>query len=105
MSAPNEEDLDIIGIKQVVDDGHRLRLRKRERTEAVRIMCEREVPSFIQMWLLKIDYRTLGRAAHDANSSLPGTVDAHWTYQYWLDERERARQSGEDTKRKFKLFY
>lgn len=78
MTEPDE-----LAIKLVVLDGHRMKLKGEERTEAIRLMTERKVPSKIMAWRLCIHYETLRRAASRANITLPDKVkEAHWTYNY-----------------------
>lgn len=86
-------EIDPIAIDLVALDGHRMRLKKEERLEAIKIMTKHKVSRQHMAWRLCITVDSLERVAREANIKLPPTVPpAHWSV-YYFDKRDREQQN------------
>lgn len=102
MLTMNSERLDLIAIKQVAEDGHRLTLTGDDRIEAIRIMSQRGIPVEQMAHRLYTDRGNVEKIAKRAGIKFK-KPKAHWTFQYMdqtrAERRKRERES-ERAKRK-----
>lgn len=86
-------ELDELAIRLVALDGHRMKLKKDERTEAIKIMAQHNVPQEQMAWRLCINIETLRRQANRDKIKLSsGHPTAHWTYEYMVKPSEERKE-------------
>ena len=87
-----DQDLDLIAIKLVALDGHKMPLTGNNRAAAIKIMAEYEVTVEHMAWRLHMNPETLRKFAKYQKITLPKAVKpAHWTVAY-VDRRDKARK-------------
>lgn len=86
-------ELDELAIRLVALDGHRMKLKKEERTEAIKLMAQHNVPQEQMAWRLCINVETLRRqATRDKIKLSTGHPTAHWTYEYMVKPSEERKE-------------
>lgn len=84
----DDSGIDWISVHQVAKDQQRMKLRRRERVEAIKIMSARGFSAAHQAWLLKMDPKSLRSfCKYNKLDYLPRERHpAHWTLGY-VDRR------------------
>lgn len=78
---------DLLAIKLVAIDGHRMALEGKERLEALKLMCRHDLPQELIAWRLCMGLEALRRYAQRSKIKLPLVRrPAHWSVDY-MDKR------------------